>query len=118
MMGKDELKSLTHLIEVDGLVPASCLHQKLVRQDPIIRAILVVVEGDAASLPVLVKGLLETCRQPKQSRLVRFLPNYPFFLRDTFTKPSLHNNTIQHNEQNNATLQPNPSPIISLINLM
>ena len=57
-------KSWTYLVEVDGLVPASCLHQKLVCQDAIVRAVPVAAVGDAAGLPVLVKSPLETCRKP------------------------------------------------------
>lgn len=52
-----------YLVKVDGLVPASSLHQKLVRQHAIVRAVPVAVEGDAAGLPVLVERLLETCRR-------------------------------------------------------
>lgn len=52
----------THLIEVDGLLPASRLHQQLVGQDAVVGAVPVAVEGDASGLPVLVEGLLETCR--------------------------------------------------------
>lgn len=56
----------TDLVVVERLVPASSLHQKLVRQDTIIRAILVAVESDAASIPVLVKCLLEACSEPQK----------------------------------------------------
>ena len=68
---KNEQKSQAYLVEIDGFFPTSCLHQKFISQDAIIRAISVAGECDATSLPVLVKCLLESFSKPQQDRLVR-----------------------------------------------
>lgn len=57
------MESVTCLFEVNWFVSSSCLHQQLVRKDAIVRSVPVVVDCDAASLPVLIKSLLKTCEK-------------------------------------------------------
>lgn len=75
-MPLNDFPSWTYQVEVDGFVPASCLHQKFVRQDAVIGAIPVAVESDAASLPVLVECLLKSFRKPQQDRRVGWLGTF------------------------------------------
>ncbi|TNN64529.1 E3 ubiquitin-protein ligase MYCBP2 [Liparis tanakae] len=99
------LKPDTYQVEVDGLLPASRLHQQLVRQDAVIGAVPVAVVRDAAGLPVLVERLLETCKENhnKPERLAidvwkrSHAPLSSLFLRHTLVKPSSKRKTTRKN---------------------
>lgn len=59
MLNGKQFVWLTCLFKVNRPVSSSCLHQQLVRQDASIGSVPVVVDGDAAGLPVLIESLLE-----------------------------------------------------------
>lgn len=96
---KWEHEWLTCLSKVNWPVSSSCLHQQLVRQDTSIGSIPVIVEGDAASLPVLIESLLETYEKT-QSR--------PFFILTRLCKFS----------SKGTTVKPNINFIINVMNMI